>query len=180
MCHEPQTWNFMAFEKMYIIYFMHIDFIKSINIESNLTLIQNELWVPKYCYAHFKVFFLCLVFSKDAIKISTYYIPIILVIHHFFGWKVMKSGSHGMCFHLFPTIDCCVGECNSTFQCLGIFAITFPISNVHLLQNGKHLKPLSNLSVGVSPIFNSTKPILMELFHLENRCPKLMSSLKAS
>jgi len=29
MCHEPQTWSPMAFEKMYIIYFMHIDFIQS-------------------------------------------------------------------------------------------------------------------------------------------------------
>ncbi len=85
-----------------------------------------------------------------------------------------------MCFHPFPTMDCCVGKCNSTFQCSSTFAITFPVSNVHLPQNGKHFKPLSNSSVGVPPIFNSTKPILMELFHLENRCSKLMSSLKAS
>jgi hypothetical protein len=128
----------------------------------------------------FLFLFLCLVFSKDAIKISTYYIPIILVIHHFFGWKVMKSGSLGMCVHPFPTMDCCVGECNSTFQCSCTFAITFPISNVHLPQNGKHFQPLSNSSVCVPPIFNNTKPILIELFHLEYRCTKLMSSLKAN
>jgi len=109
----------------------------NLNIGSNLTLIQNELWVPKCCYAHFKVFLLSLVLSKDAIKISAYYIPIILVIHHFFGWKVMKSGSPRMCFHHFPTMNYCVGECNSTFQCSGTFVITFPIFNVHLLQNGE-------------------------------------------
>ncbi len=28
MCHEPQTWGLMAIKKMYVIYFMHIDFIQ--------------------------------------------------------------------------------------------------------------------------------------------------------
>jgi hypothetical protein len=27
MCYEPQTWSPMAIEKMYVTYFMHIDFI---------------------------------------------------------------------------------------------------------------------------------------------------------
>jgi hypothetical protein len=53
ICYEPQTWDPMAVEKMYIIYFMHIDFIQSssFNHGSNLILIPNELWVPKYCHA---------------------------------------------------------------------------------------------------------------------------------
>jgi len=64
-------------------------------------LIQNELWIPKCCHAHFEVFsFLCLGFPKDVIKISTYSIPIIFVKHHFFKWKVVKSGSPIMCFHM--------------------------------------------------------------------------------
>ncbi len=29
MCHESQTWGLVAIEKMYIIYFMHIDLIQS-------------------------------------------------------------------------------------------------------------------------------------------------------
>jgi hypothetical protein len=45
MCHEPQTRGPMAIEKMYVIYFMHIDFIQmsSFNYWIILTLIQNKL-----------------------------------------------------------------------------------------------------------------------------------------
>jgi hypothetical protein len=32
-----------------------------------------------------KFFFECVGFIKDAIKLSAYYMPIILVIHHFLG-----------------------------------------------------------------------------------------------
>jgi len=35
-----------------------------LTIEWNLTLIQNELWVPNGCHAHFKVFFLIFRISK--------------------------------------------------------------------------------------------------------------------
>jgi hypothetical protein len=28
MCHESQTWGLMVVENMYVIYFMHIDFIQ--------------------------------------------------------------------------------------------------------------------------------------------------------
>jgi len=89
---------------MYIIYFMHIDLSKSfhLTIGSSLILIQNELWIPIVMHI-LKFFVLCLGFPKKFIKISVYYTPIILVIHHFFGWKVVKSGSHVVCFH--PTPD---------------------------------------------------------------------------
>jgi len=76
-----------------------------LTIGSSLTLIQNELWVPKSCHAHSKAIFLCLGFSKNAIKILTYYTPIILVIHHFFKWKMVKIGSSVMCFHPRETIN---------------------------------------------------------------------------
>jgi hypothetical protein len=64
-------------------------------------LIQNELWVPKCCHAHSNFFFLCLGFPKNVIKISVYYTPIIFVIHHFFGWKMVKNDSLVVCFHPF-------------------------------------------------------------------------------
>jgi hypothetical protein len=60
-----------------------------LTIESSSTLIQNEFWIPKCCHENSKVFSLCLGFQKDAMNISAYYMPIILVIHHFFGWKVV-------------------------------------------------------------------------------------------
>ncbi len=75
------------------LFFFHL------TIGSSLTLIQNELWVPNCCHAHLEVFFLCLGFSKDVIKILAYYMPIIFFIHHFFGWKVVKNGSLVVCFH---------------------------------------------------------------------------------
>jgi hypothetical protein len=58
-----------------------------LTIESSLILIQNELWILKCCHEHSKVFPLCLGFWKDAMNILPYYMPIILVVHHFFGWK---------------------------------------------------------------------------------------------
>jgi hypothetical protein len=60
-----------------------------LTIGSNLTLIQNEFWVPKSCHAHFILFFLCFGFPKNAINISAYCIPIMHVIYHFVGWKVV-------------------------------------------------------------------------------------------
>jgi hypothetical protein len=59
MCYESQTWRPMAIGKMYVIYFMHIDFFQFFSsnhwIKFNFDL--NELWVPKFCLTHFKVFF---------------------------------------------------------------------------------------------------------------------------
>jgi hypothetical protein len=52
-----------------------------------------------------KLFFLCLRFLKKVTKIFVYYTPIIFVIDHFFGWKVMKSGSLIVCFHLIGLIE---------------------------------------------------------------------------
>ncbi len=82
----------MAIEKMYVTYFMHIDFIQisSFNhwIEFKMSFeFQNVL-------VHIlKLFFLRLGFPKIAIKISIYYTPIILTMHHFLGekwWKVAQ------------------------------------------------------------------------------------------
>jgi len=91
MCYELQTWSPMAIEKMYVIYFMHIDFIQSSSSNHWIKLNFDSKWTSSFncCHAHSKLFFLCLRFSKDAIKISTYNIPIILVINHIF-W--VKSG----------------------------------------------------------------------------------------
>jgi hypothetical protein len=52
-----------------------------------------------------KLFFLCLGLQKNVIKILVYYTPIIFVIHHFFRWKVMKSGSPIACFHPIGLIE---------------------------------------------------------------------------
>jgi hypothetical protein len=79
MCYESQTWGPMAVENMYVIYFMHIDLSKSLHltIGSSLTLIQNELWVPKFCHAHSKVLFLMFRVSKkihqDVSLLHTHY-----------------------------------------------------------------------------------------------------------
>ncbi len=58
MCHKSQTWSLMIVEKMYVVYFMHIDLSNSLHltIRSSLILIQNKLWVPKYCHTHFYIF----------------------------------------------------------------------------------------------------------------------------
>jgi hypothetical protein len=78
---------------LYILCTLILSNCLHLTIGSSLTLIQNKLWVPKCCLAHFKVFFfLCLGFPENAIKILVYCTPIILVIHHFFGWKVVENG----------------------------------------------------------------------------------------
>jgi hypothetical protein len=82
MCHESQTWSLMVIEKMYIIYFMHIDFIQS---SSSNHWIKFNFESQNVVMHILSFFFLCLGFSKNAIKISACYI---LIIHHFFGWKV--------------------------------------------------------------------------------------------
>jgi hypothetical protein len=75
---------------LYILCTLILSKFFHITIGSSLTSIQNGLWVPKCCLSHFKVFFfLCLGFLKNVIKISIYCTPIILVIHHFFEWKVV-------------------------------------------------------------------------------------------
>jgi hypothetical protein len=71
-----------------------------LTIGSNLILIQNELWVSKCYHTFLKKFLLRLRFPKNAIKISAYYISIIFLIYHTLGWKVVKNGSHVVCFHL--------------------------------------------------------------------------------
>jgi hypothetical protein len=72
-----------------------------LTIGSSLTLIQNELWVPKCCHVHSKILFLMLKFPKNVIKILVYCTSIIFVVHHFFGWKEVKSGSPIVRFHPF-------------------------------------------------------------------------------
>jgi len=85
VCYESQTWGSMAVEKMYIIYIMHIDFIQSSS---------SNHWIKfnfdfKWALSSKILSCTCLGFSKDAIKISIYCIPIIFVLHHFFGWKMV-------------------------------------------------------------------------------------------
>jgi hypothetical protein len=84
---------------LYILCTLILSICFHLTIKSNLTLIQNEFWFPKCCHLHSKVFFLCLGFPKHPIKIFVYYTFIILVIQHFFGWKMVKSGLLVMCFH---------------------------------------------------------------------------------
>jgi hypothetical protein len=76
----------MVVEKMYIIYFTHIDFIQffSSNHWIKFILIQMNFEFQNIVM-HILKFFLCLEFPENAIKILVYYTPIILVIHHFFG-----------------------------------------------------------------------------------------------
>jgi hypothetical protein len=94
MCHEPQTWGPMATEKKFIIYCMHIDFIQLSSSNHwilGLTLIQNELWVPKYYHAHSNVLFLMFSVSKkchqDFNLLRTYY----TCYTSLFGWKMVHS-----------------------------------------------------------------------------------------
>jgi hypothetical protein len=74
-----------------------------LTIGSSLTLIQNELWVLKFCHAHFKVVFsMFKVFKKCHQNFSllhTYYTCYITL----FGVKSGESGSPIVCFH--PTPD---------------------------------------------------------------------------
>jgi hypothetical protein len=84
-----------------------------LTIGSSLTLIQNELWVPKYCHAHSKVFFLMFRVSKkchqDFCLLHTYY-----TCYTSFFW--VKSGSHVVCFH--PR--CLCNQCGSMKMFSGI------------------------------------------------------------
>jgi len=98
MSYESQTWNLMVVEKMYVTLILSNPL--RLTIRSSLCLIQNELWVSKCYHTHFKFFSLCLWFPKDVIKILAYYISIIFFIYHIFRWKVVKSGSLVVCFHL--------------------------------------------------------------------------------
>jgi hypothetical protein len=77
----------MVIEKMYIIYFMHIDLFDffHLTIGSSLILIQINFEFQNIVMHILKLFFLCLRFPKNAIKILIHCTPIILVIHHFFG-----------------------------------------------------------------------------------------------
>jgi hypothetical protein len=56
-----------------------------LTIGSSLILIQMIFDFQNVVIHILIVFFICLGFPKDVIKISAYYIPIILVIYHFFG-----------------------------------------------------------------------------------------------
>jgi hypothetical protein len=44
MCHKPQTWGPMAIEKMYIIYFMHNDFIQLFSSNHWIKLNFDSKW----------------------------------------------------------------------------------------------------------------------------------------
>jgi hypothetical protein len=95
--HEPQTWDPMVIEKIYVTSSMHIDFIQSSpsNLGPSLILIQSELWIPKCYRAHSKVLLLlCLRFPKDAIKILGYYLIC------YTSMFLDKSGSLLVRFHL--------------------------------------------------------------------------------
>jgi hypothetical protein len=67
-----------------------------LTIGSSLTLIHNELWIPKCCHAHFKVLFpMFKVFKKchqDFNLLHTYYT-------YYTSYFWMKSGSFIVCFH---------------------------------------------------------------------------------
>jgi hypothetical protein len=67
-----------------------------LTIGSSLTLIQNELWVPKCCHANSKVFFLMFKVSKKCYQdfnlLHTYY-----TYYTSLFW--VKSGSPVVCFH---------------------------------------------------------------------------------
>jgi hypothetical protein len=84
----------MGHIKKYVIYFMHIDFIQS---SSSNHWIKLSFEFQNVVMHILKIFFLCLGFSEDAIRISAYCMLIIFVIHHFFK---VKSGSPVLCFHL--------------------------------------------------------------------------------
>ncbi len=86
-CYESQTGGPMAIEKMYIIYIMHIDFIQSSSSNHWIKLNFDSKWLLSSKILSC----MCLGFPKDAIKISIYCIPIIFVLHHFFGWKMVHS-----------------------------------------------------------------------------------------
>ncbi len=101
--------------RLYILCILSNSF--HLTIGSSLTLIQNEFWIPKYCFAHLILFFLCLRFPKIAIKISLYYKLIIFDINHFFGCKMVKKGSSIVCFHPNP--------CNY-YHYIWIIMLTFP------------------------------------------------------
>jgi len=66
-----------------------------LTIGSSLILIQNELWVPKCCHAHFMVHFFMFKASKNAIKIFVYHTY--YTCYTSFFW--VKSGSPIMWFH---------------------------------------------------------------------------------
>jgi hypothetical protein len=44
MYHEPQTWGLMGIEKIYIIYFMHIDFIQFSSFDRWIKLNFDSEW----------------------------------------------------------------------------------------------------------------------------------------
>jgi hypothetical protein len=102
MCHESQTWGLMAIEKMYVIYFMHIDFIQffSSNYWIKLNFDPNDIWFPKCCHSHSNCFFHMFRISKrchqDFSLLHTYHTCYIS-----FFW--VKSGPSIVWFHLtFP------------------------------------------------------------------------------
>ncbi len=103
MCYESQTWSLMIVEKSYIIYFVYNDFIQSFLSTHWIKLNFNSKWILNFeilsCTFYF-IFPLYLRFPKNVIKILPYCIHIILVIHHFFEWKLLKNGSPIVCFHL--------------------------------------------------------------------------------
>jgi phosphatidylserine synthase len=96
MCHEPQTWGHVVVEKMYITYFMHIDFIQSFSYNHWIKLNFDSKWALSFkMLPHIlKFFFLCLRFPKNVIKILVYSHLLYLLYIIFLGekwWKMAYS-----------------------------------------------------------------------------------------
>jgi hypothetical protein len=102
MCHESQTWSLMAIEKMYVIYFMHIEFIQSSSYNHWI-----KLWVPKCCHAHSLMFRISKRCHQDFSLLHTYHT-------HYTSFFWMKNGSPIMCFHLH--MDPCIRPWWGTIQ----------------------------------------------------------------
>jgi len=89
MFHESQKWGLMTIQK--VIYFIYIDFIQysSSNRWIKITFDSKWIWVPQCYHQNFKVFSLMFRIGKGCHQDFSLLCTIILVIHHFFGWKVV-------------------------------------------------------------------------------------------
>jgi len=70
MCHEPQNEALWPLKKcmLYTLCTLILFNPLHLTIGSSLTLIQNELWVPKCCHAHSKIYFLIFTIFKRCHK----------------------------------------------------------------------------------------------------------------
>jgi hypothetical protein len=83
VCYEPQTWGLV--EKMYIIYFMHIDFIQSSSFNHWIKLNFDSKWTLN---------------SKILSCMPSRFQFIVYLSYLFYITFLGENGSHVMCFHL--------------------------------------------------------------------------------